>query len=75
MYITDECINCNACIDECPSNAIFASGEEYTLNGETHAPLSDDYTFIVKDICTKCEGYADSPSCMEACPTGAVIEE
>jgi ferredoxin len=74
MLITEECINCNACIDECPNNAIFTAGEEYTIDGQTFAPLNEDYSFIVNDLCKKCEGYAPTPCCIDACPTGAVID-
>ena len=35
MVITEECINCAACIDECEQNAIYNAGEKYQLNGET----------------------------------------
>ena len=56
IVITDDCINCAACIDECPTNAIFDAGESYELNGETKPPLSEDYTFSVPEICNMCEG-------------------
>ncbi|MFH1198206.1 MAG: 4Fe-4S binding protein [bacterium] len=66
MYITDDCINCAACIDECESNAIYEAGSEYTLEGETKPALSDDYTFIVPELCTDCK------SCAEVCATDAI---
>jgi ferredoxin len=75
MQITDECINCNACIDECPSNAIFAADEPYKLNGEEHAAPSDEFSYIVKELCTHCEGYSDEASCVTNCPTDAVIDD
>jgi ferredoxin len=74
LTINEDCINCNACIDECPNNAIYPAGEEYALNGETMPPLSTDYTFIVNDLCKLCEGYSDSPSCMSVCPSDAVLQ-
>ncbi|HOJ02899.1 MAG TPA: 4Fe-4S binding protein [Bacteroidota bacterium] len=75
IVITDDCINCNACIDECPSNAIYAAGESYVVNGETRAPMSEDITFSVPELCTMCEGYSDSPSCIDVCPSDAIINQ
>jgi len=42
--ITDECIACGACIDECPVNAI-AEGDIYIINA---------------DECTSCGACADA---------------
>jgi len=30
IMITDECINCGACEPECPNNAIYEGGDEWT---------------------------------------------
>jgi ferredoxin len=44
IIITDECINCDACISECPNNAIYEPDEEWSfadgtdLNGEVTLP-------------------------------------
>ena len=57
MFINDECINCAACIEECPVDAI----EE-----------TDDETIIDPDLCIECEGYFDEAQCVEVCPTDAV---
>lgn len=41
IYITDECINCDACVTECPNKAIYEGGEMWSmadgtdLNGST----------------------------------------
>ena len=74
LKITEDCINCNACIDECPNNAVYAPGDSYELNGQTMPALSDDYTFIVPELCKLCEGYSDSPSCQGVCPTDSIVE-
>jgi ferredoxin len=74
LAITEDCINCNACIDECPNNAIFTEGETYTVDGATMPPLSDDHTFIAPELCKMCEGYSDTPSCISVCPTEAVLQ-
>ncbi len=31
IKITDECINCGACEPECPNNAIYEGGEEWSF--------------------------------------------
>ncbi len=31
IIITDECINCGACEPECPNNAIYEAGAEWTI--------------------------------------------
>lgn len=69
MVVTDECIDCQACIEECEQNAIFEAGEEYTLNGETHPPISEDHTFIVPELCDECE------SCVEVCAVDAIEKQ
>ncbi|MDH5399510.1 MAG: 4Fe-4S dicluster domain-containing protein [Cyclobacteriaceae bacterium] len=35
IIITDECINCGACEPECPNNAIYEGGVEWTWSGGT----------------------------------------
>lgn len=75
IVITDDCINCAACIDECPSNAIFDAGTSYEVNGETRPPMSNDITFSVPDLCNMCEGYSDTPTCIDVCPSDAIINE
>ncbi|MBL4747109.1 MAG: 4Fe-4S binding protein, partial [Flavobacteriaceae bacterium] len=35
IKITDECINCDACISECPNNAIYEPDDEWTYAQET----------------------------------------
>jgi ferredoxin len=74
LKITEDCINCNACIDECPNNAIFNAGDTYKIDDVEMSTLSDDFTFIVPELCKMCEGYSDSPSCISVCPSDAVIE-
>ena len=36
IIITDECINCGACEPECPNNAIYEAGVEWTIADGTH---------------------------------------
>jgi len=35
IKITDECINCGACEPECPNNAIYEGGAEWTFSEGT----------------------------------------
>lgn len=35
IFITDECINCGACEPECPNNAIYEGGVEWTISDGT----------------------------------------
>jgi ferredoxin len=64
VVITDLCINCSACIDECPVEAIV---------DEDDNPTGEDIYFVYKDKCVECVGYYDSPACAEACPTEGCI--
>lgn len=42
IIITDECINCGACEPECPNNAIYEGGVEWTISEGTK--IKADYT-------------------------------
>ena len=35
IIITDECINCDACVAECPNNAIYEPDQEWSYSDET----------------------------------------
>lgn len=35
IMITDECINCGACEPECPNNAIYEGGMDWSINDGT----------------------------------------
>jgi ferredoxin len=59
MKITDECIACAACEDECPVGAISEG---------------DDIFVIDPDKCVECEGHFDSPQCEAVCPADAVVK-
>lgn len=38
IIITDECINCGACEPECPNNAIYEAGVDWTFKDGTNIP-------------------------------------
>jgi ferredoxin len=41
IMITDECINCGACEPECPNNAIYEGGVEWSIQDGT--AITGDY--------------------------------
>ena len=49
LLITDECINCDVCVPECPNEAIYMGEEIYEIDG---------------DLCTECVGHFDTPQCV-----------
>lgn len=53
LKITEECVNCNACEDECPNTAIS---------------MGPDIFVIDPTLCTECVGFNGGPACAEACP-------
>ncbi len=58
LIITDSCIACDACREECPNYAI----EE-----------GDPIYIIDPDRCTECVGHYDEPQCVEVCPVDCII--
>ncbi len=62
MMITDECINCDVCLPECPNDAI------------SHDAISqgDEIYIIDPNKCTECVGHFDTPQCVEVCPVDCI---
>jgi len=58
--ITEDCINCGACEDECPNGAI-SMGEEIFV--------------IDPDLCTECVGFSSEQACAAACPPDVCIQD
>ncbi len=58
LLITDECIACDACREECPNEAI----EE-----------NDPIYIIEPEFCTECVGHFNEPQCVEVCPVDCII--
>jgi ferredoxin len=58
LMITEDCINCNACVDECPNDAISEGDSIYVINSE---------------LCTECVGFFDEPQCVNVCPVEDTI--
>jgi ferredoxin len=58
MTITDECVNCDACVPECPRDAISEG---------------DDIYIIDPNLCTECEEEGE-PQCIEVCPVDCIVK-
>ena len=64
VLITDTCINCDACIEECPATAIVSADE---------SPLKDaEFTYVKPEKCIECVDAA-VPKCADVCPTEGCI--
>ncbi len=65
VVITDACINCDACVDECPAMAIVSADD---------SPLADaEFTYVKPEKCIECVDCT-VPKCVDVCPTeGAII--
>ncbi len=60
LMITNECIGCGACIDECPNGAIDELGTICNIEA---------------DLCTECIGYYDEPFCISVCPVDSIVSD
>ena len=58
--ITEDCIRCGACEDECPNGAISVGEETFVIDPE---------------LCTECVGFADEQLCAAACPPEACVPD
>ena len=58
LFITNACINCDACESECPNEAISEGGETCEI-----APYR----------CTECVGHYDKPQCLAVCQVNCII--
>ena len=57
LVITDECIACDACREECPNEAIEENDPVYIID---------------PDRCTECVGHFDEPQCQIVCPVDCI---
>ncbi|RWS47304.1 ferredoxin, partial [Arcobacter venerupis] len=48
VKITDICISCDACLDECPVKAIVDNDEN---------PTGEDIYYVYADKCVECVGH------------------
>jgi NAD-dependent dihydropyrimidine dehydrogenase PreA subunit len=65
VLITNECINCDACVDECPATAIVSADE---------SPLEEaEFTYVKPEKCIECVDCS-VPKCFDVCPSeGAIV--
>lgn len=66
VVITDICINCDACIDECPATAIVSADESPTSGAEYM------YSYVKPEKCIECVDAA-VPKCADVCPAEGCI--
>jgi len=59
-YITDACINCGACVPECPNEAIAEGGDIYVIDAER---------------CTECVGFHEKEACQAVCPVECCLPD
>jgi ferredoxin len=58
MMITDECVNCDACVQECLREAIYEDDPHYMIDAEK---------------CTECEEEGGS-LCIKVCPVDCIVK-
>lgn len=58
LLITEDCINCDACRPECPTESVRAGEDIYEIDAGT---------------CVECVGHFDEPKCIEMCPIDCII--
>ena len=64
VMITDLCINCDACVEECPATAIVSADA---------SPVDGDLTYVRPEKCIECVDCS-VPKCVDVCPTdGAIV--
>ncbi|MFC2074821.1 YfhL family 4Fe-4S dicluster ferredoxin [Bdellovibrionota bacterium] len=56
--ITEECTCCDACVSECPNDAISEGDDIYTIDAEK---------------CTECVGFFATAQCADVCPVDCCI--
>ncbi|TFG85644.1 MAG: YfhL family 4Fe-4S dicluster ferredoxin [Chromatiales bacterium] len=59
LRITADCLNCYACVSDCPNEAI-SGGKSIHVIDPSH--------------CTECVGAHESPRCITVCPVETAIE-
>jgi ferredoxin len=60
FMITEECIACDACVSECPNDAISAGDPLYIID---------------PDKCTECVGHFDEQQCAAVCPVDCCVSD
>ncbi len=58
LMINEECTLCDACVIECPNEAISEGDEIYTIDALR---------------CTECVGHFDEPQCKPVCAPDCIV--
>jgi ferredoxin len=59
-YITADCINCGACVPECPNDAISEGSDIFIIDPE---------------LCTECVGFYAAEACQAVCPVECCLPD
>ncbi len=60
VIIDDTCITCDACLQNCPVNAIVDDSEN---------PTGENRYYVQPEKCIECVGVYDDPQCAAICPS------
>ena len=60
VIIDESCITCDACLQNCPVNAIV---------DDLNNPLGLSRYYVQPDKCVECAGIYDDPQCAAICPS------
>jgi len=60
LIINEECIACDACVPECPNDAISEGDPIYIID---------------PNLCTECVGFFDEPQCVDVCPVDSIVPD
>lgn len=60
LIINEDCISCDACVAECPNEAISEGDPIYVID---------------PNLCTECVGYFDEPQCVNVCPVDVIVPD
>lgn len=60
LIINEECIACDACLPECPNDAISEGDPIYIID---------------PNLCSECVGFFDEPQCVDVCPVDSIVPD
>ena len=60
LIINEDCIACDACVPECPNEAISEGDPIYIID---------------PNLCSECVGFFDEPQCIEVCPVDCIVPD
>lgn len=60
VIIDESCITCDACLQQCPVNAIV---------NDTDNPTGENRYYVQPEKCIECVGIYDDPQCAAICPS------